>query len=135
MNFNKTIGASALTNSYTESTWPIHINDLNCSGSEESIWNCPHNGLISYSCSHYDDAAVLCQSEYIYYTNIKKLYLQAYYVSMFALQLQGSTNYIFGRDNNSCNDSVWRNMTLFVGGCGYECCQFKSQQKLQILVL
>ena len=86
------LGASALTNSYTESTWPIHINDLNCSGSEESIWNCPHNGLIGYSCSHYDDAAVLCQSEYIYYTNT---YLQAYYVCTFALQLQGSTNYIY----------------------------------------
>ena len=98
MNFNKPIGASALTNSYTESTWPIHINDLNCSGSEESIWNCPHNGLISYSCSHYDDAAVSCQSEYIYYTNTY-MYLQAYYLSMFALQLRGSTNYIFGRDN------------------------------------
>ena len=91
MNFNKTIGASALTNSYTESTWPIHINDLNCSGSEESIWNCPHNGLIGYSCSHYDDAAVSCQSEYIYYTNT---YLQAYYVSMFALQLRAPS----GRD-------------------------------------
>ena len=59
----------ALTNSYTERTWPIHINDLNCSGSEETIWNCPHNGLISYSCNHNDDAAVSCQSEYIYYTN------------------------------------------------------------------
>ena len=107
MNFNKTIGASALTNSYTESTWPIHINDLNCSGSEESIWNCPHNGLISYSCSHYDDAAVLCQSEYIYYTNTYLQQKQAYYASIFAWQLQGSTKYnIFGRDNSSCNDFI-----------------------------
>ena len=61
---------------------------------------------------------------------------QAYYVSIFAWQLQGSTKYnIFGRDNNSCNDFVWRNMPLFVGVCGYECCQFKSQQKPQMLVL
>ena len=125
------LGASALTNSYTESTWPIHINDLNCSGREESIWNCPHNGLIDYSCSHYDDAAVLCQSEYIYYTNT---YWQAYYVCTFALQLQGLTNYIHLVD--SCNDSVWRNILAFIVEVwGRECCRFKSQQKLQILVL
>ena len=57
------VGASALTDLFTEGTWYIHINDLNCTGNESSIWNCPMNGLADYSCYHYDDAAVICQCE------------------------------------------------------------------------
>ena len=48
---------------YTESVWPIHINDLNCTGSEESVWECPHNGIEGYSCGHYrDDARLTCSA-------------------------------------------------------------------------
>ncbi|XP_019853225.1 PREDICTED: deleted in malignant brain tumors 1 protein [Amphimedon queenslandica] len=54
-------GASAIKNAYTEGTWYIHINDLNCTGTESSLWDCPMNGLSEYSCNHYDDAAVACQ--------------------------------------------------------------------------
>ena len=54
------LGALALTNTFTESALPIHVRDLNCSGNEESIWDCPNNGLAGYLCSHYDDAAVKC---------------------------------------------------------------------------
>lgn len=56
-------GASALINSYTEGTWYVHIRDLNCTGNESSIWDCPMNGLSDYSCNHYDDASVICQCE------------------------------------------------------------------------
>ena len=55
------IGASALTNSFTEGNWNIHIKDLNCTGNESSIWDCPMNKLTDYSCYHYDDASVICQ--------------------------------------------------------------------------
>ena len=54
-------GASAQTNAYTEGTWYIHINDLNCTGEEDSIWDCPQNELSGYSCNHYQDASVICQ--------------------------------------------------------------------------
>ena len=55
------VGAMAIRDRFTEGTWYIHINDLNCTGTESSLWNCPMNGLTGYSCSHYDDAAVVCQ--------------------------------------------------------------------------
>ena len=58
-----TPGSQALYGSYTESVWPIHINDLNCTGSEESVWECPHNGIVGYSCNHRQDASVVCQGE------------------------------------------------------------------------
>ena len=54
-------GAIPLTGWYTERLKAIHINDLNCTGSEESVWECPHNGIEGYSCNHYQDASVICQ--------------------------------------------------------------------------
>ena len=57
-------GASAQTNRYTEGTWDVHINDLNCTGEEEAIWDCPQNGLSRYSCNHYQDASVICQCKF-----------------------------------------------------------------------
>ena len=54
-------GASAQSNAYTEGNWYVHINDLNCTGEEKSIWDCPQNGLSGYSCYHYQDASVICQ--------------------------------------------------------------------------
>jgi len=55
------LGAAAIQGSYTEGVLPIHINDLNCTGSEERVWECPHNGIAGYSCNHYQDASVICQ--------------------------------------------------------------------------
>lgn len=55
------IGAAALTDAFTEGIWYIHIKDLNCTGNELSLWDCPMNDLYSYSCNHYHDSAVMCQ--------------------------------------------------------------------------
>ena len=54
-------GAIPLTGMYTEVLKPIFIKDLNCTGSEESMWECPHNGIKGYSCNHWQDASVICQ--------------------------------------------------------------------------
>ena len=39
---------------------PTYIYDLNCSGIENNIWDCPYNDNYHY-CSYYQDAAVVCQ--------------------------------------------------------------------------
>ena len=55
-------GAVAGRGLYSESVLPIHIVDMNCTGSEHNIWECGHNGLISvYSCASRNDASVRCQ--------------------------------------------------------------------------
>ena len=56
-------GSIAATGSYTESSKPIYINDLNCTGSEGSVWECPHNGIERYLCNHRQDASVACQGQ------------------------------------------------------------------------
>ena len=42
---------------------PFHIFDLNCTGKEETIWNCSHNGLLNYNCPFTHDATIRCQSK------------------------------------------------------------------------
>ena len=39
---------------------PFHLDDLNCTGDEQSLFQCSHNGLGIHDCGEYDDASVLC---------------------------------------------------------------------------
>ena len=58
--FQGALGPSAV---HVSSSTPSHnIIDLNCTGNESSIFECPFNGLIGYySCSNTRDANVFCQ--------------------------------------------------------------------------
>ena len=62
------IGAIAIRNRYNQRyKWPYHIIDLNCTGNEQSIWNCSYNGLLNYECPKYYDTSISCQgNEYCY---------------------------------------------------------------------
>ena len=41
---------------------PFHFIDLNCTGNESTIWDCPSNKLIT-KCLSSHDAAVACHSK------------------------------------------------------------------------
>jgi len=57
-----TTGAVATKNQFTEGVWPHHIIDINCTGLEKGLWDCPKNSLSqTVSCSQYQDASVLCR--------------------------------------------------------------------------
>ena len=66
------IGASALHNVYTEGNWYTHFKDLNCSGHEDNIFDCPYDRHTDSSCSNHDDASVICQCKIF---NYQKLFL------------------------------------------------------------
>ena len=53
---------SRIYNGYRERYLPLHIIDVNCTGEEATIWDCPHNAVVENSnCrSYYQDAAVTC---------------------------------------------------------------------------
>ena len=44
---------------------PVHITDLKCTGDEESVWECNHNGLEDnryiHVCPNTHDATIACQ--------------------------------------------------------------------------
>ena len=39
----------------------IIFDDLNCKGTENSVFECPLNGLFKHDCSHSEDASVICK--------------------------------------------------------------------------
>ncbi|KAL0165946.1 hypothetical protein M9458_037790, partial [Cirrhinus mrigala] len=44
---------------YGQGTGPIHMDELNCTGKERTLWDCPAvtNG---HDCGHKEDAGVVC---------------------------------------------------------------------------
>ena len=57
-------GAIPAGNYYNNNGYPVYIFDLNCTGTEDSIWDCSYNQT-TQSCSHKTysnkDASVICQ--------------------------------------------------------------------------
>ena len=61
--FGNIIGAYPQTDAYYgRGSGPIWLDDLQCTGTESSLLQCPHDGIgvAAYYCDHYDDVGVQC---------------------------------------------------------------------------
>ncbi len=45
---------------FGQGTGPITFDNLACTGTEASLFDCPHNGLNIHNCLHSEDAGVTC---------------------------------------------------------------------------
>ena len=55
------IGATVLFgSSVVDGTGQIVLDDLQCTGSESRLIDCPHNGLGNHNCDHSEDAGIRC---------------------------------------------------------------------------
>ncbi|NXS14844.1 LOX3B oxidase, partial [Neodrepanis coruscans] len=43
-----------------QGTGPIHLNEVQCQGTEKSLWSCPFRNITQEDCKHTEDAAVRC---------------------------------------------------------------------------
>ncbi|KAM7167499.1 scavenger receptor cysteine-rich domain-containing protein DMBT1-like isoform 4-T4 [Macrochelys suwanniensis] len=51
---------SNLSGHYGEGSGKIWLDDLNCSGNESKLWECPSRGWDQHNCHHYEDVGILC---------------------------------------------------------------------------
>ena len=62
-NFLCHIGAIPASGRYSSLDLPVSILDLNCTGNESSLWECPYNGVVNFlNCPSNHDAEVICRS-------------------------------------------------------------------------
>ncbi|NXY25146.1 LOXL3 oxidase, partial [Atrichornis clamosus] len=56
-----------------QGTGPIHLNEVQCRGTEKSLWSCPFRNITQEDCKHTEDAAVRCNIPYMGYENLIRL--------------------------------------------------------------
>ena len=49
---------------------PIHLDNVQCTGSEENITQCSYVTSTAINCDHSEDAGVICGGEYIHYFSL-----------------------------------------------------------------
>ncbi|XP_054845760.1 lysyl oxidase homolog 3 isoform X1 [Eublepharis macularius] len=52
---------------------PIHMNEVQCAGSERSLWSCPYKNITQEACKHSEDAGVRCNVPYMGYETTIRL--------------------------------------------------------------
>ncbi|XP_030845075.1 deleted in malignant brain tumors 1 protein isoform X2 [Strongylocentrotus purpuratus] len=59
LGFQGTSGAPGSAQ-FGQGTGPIQLDNVGCSGDEETIFDCEHPGFGAHNCGHYEDAGVVC---------------------------------------------------------------------------
>uniref|UniRef100_A0A8C0INI7 Lysyl oxidase homolog n=1 Tax=Chelonoidis abingdonii TaxID=106734 RepID=A0A8C0INI7_CHEAB len=52
---------------------PIHMNEVQCTGSEKLLWSCPYKNITAEDCKHSEDAGVRCNIPYMGYETTIRL--------------------------------------------------------------
>ena len=58
--FSYTVATALSYARFGQGEGPILLDDLRCTGEEESLLDCRHRGIGIHSCGHYEDASVIC---------------------------------------------------------------------------
>lgn len=94
---------------FGQGTGAIHLDDVQCSGSETSLLQCPHSSIDD--CSHYEDAGLRCLGENNV-TIVFKMKSIIVYIFTESCSVEGAVRLVGGQSNNDgrveyCSGGVW----------------------------
>ncbi len=46
---------------FEQGTGNIVLDNLNCTGNEDTLFDCKHNGVNHHDCTHFEDAGAVCE--------------------------------------------------------------------------
>ncbi|XP_069488614.1 lysyl oxidase homolog 3 isoform X3 [Ambystoma mexicanum] len=52
---------------------PVHMNEVQCLGTEKSVWNCEYKNITEEDCEHSEDASVRCNTPYMAFETTMRL--------------------------------------------------------------
>ena len=47
---------------FGQGSGPILLDNVQCEGSEQSVFSCPHRGIGNENCGHHEDAGIRCKN-------------------------------------------------------------------------
>ncbi len=60
MHFSHAATSAPVRATFGQGTGLIILDNVGCSGTESSIFDCPHNGVGVHNCAHSEDAGAVC---------------------------------------------------------------------------
>ena len=69
---SSTVATTLTSGNVVDGTGQILLDNLQCTGRESRLIDCPHLGLGIHDCSHSEDAGVRCRPGIIFYCSLPK---------------------------------------------------------------
>uniref|UniRef100_A0A8D0L3F8 Lysyl oxidase homolog n=1 Tax=Sphenodon punctatus TaxID=8508 RepID=A0A8D0L3F8_SPHPU len=98
---------------------PIHLNEVQCTGSEKSLWSCPYKNITEEDCKHSEDAGIRCNIPYMGYETTETWYWDASNVTEMGLsgvKCSGHEMSLSQCQNHGTNVNCKRTGTRFAAG-------------------
>ena len=106
-------GAQAVSRAFFgQGTGAILLDNVQCTGTEARLVDCPNNGIGSHNCLHFEDAGVRCSTTCMY----DSIYTATVHIMYTAVRHKNCVPYFFLVNLHPCTVLCYNGQLRLVGG-------------------